>query len=146
MGKFIVVAAIVTFCAAVVLQIVLPVRAHRRATGKVVNSDSSMRKFVFRVNRSERHIIEELGRNMPTDELSCELHAESMVLKISDASSTRNYSVNIREYNGFSILQLSQIELIGSSSWIPYKLTAYIIGKLDAVPVSFAEYGEADAL
>ena len=58
----------------------------------------------------------------------------------SEYESSRKYSFEIQECEGFSILRLSQISLIEMQSHIPYKLNPFLIKKLNAQIVPFAEY------
>ena len=55
-----------------VLGIIIPIyKSHNKVTGGIINYDSTMRKFVYKVNLSSEGIINLLKTKNDVDELSC---------------------------------------------------------------------------
>ena len=124
-----------------VLAITIPIyKNHYKATNNVVNYDSMMRKFVYKVCMSSEQIINELKNTSDIDELSCEFDHERSVIKFSEYGSSREYYFKIHECNGFSVLRLEQVALLGMQSSIPYKLNPFLISKLQAEIIPFSQY------
>ena len=125
-----------------VLAIIIPVyKNHDKATNNVVNYDPMMRKYVYKVYMSKEEIISKLKNTTDIDELSCDFDFERSVIKFSEYGSSREYYFKIHECDGFSILRLEQVELLGMSSHIPLKLNPFLVSKLRAEIIPFSQYG-----
>ena len=125
-----------------VLGIIIPIyKNHSKVTGGIINYDSSMRKFVYKVNLSHQQMVDLLNTKNDVDELSCTFDFDKAIIRFSEYGSHRNYYFQIQECSGFSILKLEQVELIGMSSHVPYKLNPFIVNKLQAEIVPFSQYG-----
>lgn len=130
------------FLIPLVLGIIIPVyKSHYKATGSIINYDTTMRKFVYKVNLSSEDIINLLKIKNDIDELSCTFDFDKSVIRLSDYGSYRDYYFQVQECNGFSILRLEQVTLIGMSSHIPYKLNPFMVRKLQAEIIPFSQYG-----
>lgn len=124
-----------------VLSIIIPIyKSHYKATGKIINYDSNMRKFVYRVNLSCNDIINLLESTNDTDELSCSFDLERSVVRFSEYGSSREYYFNVKEYDDYSIFSLSQVALIGMQSYVPLKLNPFLVSKLQAEIIPFSQY------
>ena len=125
-----------------VLGILIPLcRDHRKAGGGVVNCDAMMRRFVYRVELSREEIIRLLKAGNDADELRCAFDAERDVVEISEYGSSVLYHYEIRECDGFCVLRLEQAALISVSSLVPFKLNPFIVSRLQAEPLPYAQYG-----
>lgn len=51
------------------------------------------------------------------------------------------YRFIIVEYDGFSILRLDQVPLIGMQGYVPIKLNPFLVSKINAEIIPFSEYG-----
>ena len=137
-----VVAFFFLFLIPLVLLIRIPVyKAHYKTTGNVVNYDSMMRKYVYKVYLTKAQIIYELQNTTDIDELSCKVDHERSVIKFSEYGSNREYYFQIQECDGFSMLKLEQVALIGMQSDIPLKLNPFLVSKLHAEIIPFSQYG-----
>lgn len=125
-----------------ILAIIIPVyKIHYKTTGNVINYDSTMRKYVYKVYMSSEEIINKLRSKTDTDELSCEFDFEGSIIKFSEFGSNREYHFHIQECDGFSIFRLEQVALPGMRSQIPYKLNPFLVSKLQAEIVPFSLFG-----
>ena len=124
-----------------VLGIVIPIyKEHSKVTGDVINYDSAMRKFVYKINLSSQEIINSLNTKNDVDELACSFDFEKSVISFSEYGSHRDYYFKIQECSNFSILRLEQVALLGMQSSVPYKLNPFIVSKLRAEIVPFSQY------
>ena len=112
---------------------------HKSATAGVVNHDSVMRKFIYKINLSRDEIISLLTMTNDADELSCTFDLNKAIIRFSEYGSHRDYYFQIQEYNGYSILQLEQVEGIGMQSFVPYKLNPFMVSKLYAEMLPFPQ-------
>lgn len=125
-----------------VLGIIIPIyKEHSKVTGGIINYDSTMRKFVYKINLSSQEIINLLNTKNDIDELSCAFDFEKSVVRFSEYGSHRDYYFKIQECSDFSILKLEQVALLGMQSHVPYKLNPFIVSKLRAEIVPFSQYG-----
>lgn len=125
-----------------VLGIVIPIyKNHKKATNGIMNYDDTMRKFVYKVPFSGEEIINLLKARNVKDELSYTFDFDKSIIEFSEYNAVRKYYFCIQDCNGFSILRLEQIELIGMQSYIPYKLNTFMVKKLQAEIIPFSQYG-----
>ena len=125
-----------------VLAIIIPVyKKHYETTGNIINYDSMMRKYVYKVYMSREQIINNLKNSTDIDELSCDFDFERSAIKFSEYGSNKEYYFQIQECDGFSILRLEQVALLGMQSNIPLKLNPFLVSKLQAEIIPFSLYG-----
>lgn len=117
-------------------------RANKKATGSVINYDSMMSKFVYKVFLSKDELLQRLVNSEDTDELTCEIDMASSVMTFG-AYGTRPkaYFFDIQVLDGFCILRLTATESLGMSSQIPLKLNPHMVKKLNAEMLPFSSYG-----
>ena len=99
-----------------------------------------MQTFIYKVPLSPEDIIKRLSIANDADELTCTFDLEHSIVKIEEYGTNIKYYIQIKKYEGFSILKLQQIHAIVSQSHIPLKLNPYIVNKLQAEIVPFSEY------
>lgn len=125
-----------------VLGIIIPIyKSHNKVTAGIINYDSTMRKFVYKVNLSRENIIKLLKIKNAVDSLSCTFDFDKSVIKFSEYGSNIKYYFQVQECNDFSILRLEQVALISTQSHIPYKLNPFIVSKLQAEIIPYSQYG-----
>ena len=115
-------------------------RNHNHASGGVINYDSVMKKFVYKVPLSKNEIISTLKISSDIDDLTCNFDLEKSTVIFSEYGSHREYYFYVEEYDNFSILRLEQTSSIGMSSHVPYKLNPFMISKLNAEIIPFSQY------
>lgn len=124
-----------------VLGMIIPIyKEHSKVTGGIINYDSAMRKFVYKIYLSSQEIIDLLNTKNDIDELSCAFDFEKSVIRFSEYGSHRDYYFQLQECGDFSILRLEQVALIGMKSHVPYKLNPFMVSKLQAEIVPFFQY------
>lgn len=129
------------FLLPLVLGIAVPVyKNHYKATGNIINHNSNMKKFVYKVNLSSKDIISILETKSDIDELSCTFDFKKSVITFEEYGSHREYYFQIQEFDGFAVLKLEQVASVAMQSHIPYKLNPFIISKLQAEIIPFSQY------
>ncbi len=124
-----------------VLCIIIPIyKNHSKVTDSIINHDSTMRKFVYKINFSNQEIISLLNTKSDVDELSCTFDFDKSVIRFSQYSSHRDYYFRVQECDGYSILRLEQVALVGMQSHVPYKLNPFMVSKLQAEIIPFSQY------
>ena len=123
-----------------VLGMTVPAIKNYMSATDVVNHDSSMRKFVYKVRLTRDEIIRLLEMKNGADELNCAVDLKKGIVTISEYGSHREYYLYIQECDDCSIIRLEQVTRIGMQSLVPYKLNSFMIQKLQAELVSFFEY------
>ena len=113
---------------------------HKKSCGGIINYDSSMRKFVYKIFLSSQEIVDLLSTRNEVDELSCDFDFESSVIRFSEYGSHRDYYFQVQECGDYSVLRLEQVALIGMRSSVPYKLNPFMVNKLKAEIVPFSLY------
>lgn len=129
------------FLLPLVLGIAVPVyKNHYKATGNIINHNSNMKKFVYKVNLSSKDIISILETKSDIDELSCTFDFKKSVITFEEYGSHREYYFQIQECDGSAVLKLEQVVSVAMQSHIPYKLNPFIISKLQAEIIPFSQY------
>lgn len=128
------------FLVPLVLGIVIPIyREHYKSTNGIVNYNSNMGKFVYKVNLSSDDIINILKTQNDIDELTCTFDFEKSIIKFSEYGSNKKYYYQIIECDGFSILRLEQV--VGIPNQITYRLNPFMTNKLQAEIIPFSKFG-----
>ena len=121
-----------------ILAILIPLyNTHNKTTKECVNHDTLMRSFVYKLYLPYSEIIERLQICSDADELTCTIDTAQGIMNFKEYGSERKYRFEIQQFSDHSILFLSQLELIGTSSHIPFKLNPFFIKKLDAEIIPF---------
>ena len=116
-------------------------KRHREATGDTVNYDPMMRKYIYKVRMPREEILCTLGEEVGGYELSCEIDTDSAVICfISAQGDKKRYYYDIEACEGHCILRLEAVAPIGSKSNIPCQLNPFMVEKLHAEPLPFAQY------
>lgn len=135
---FFVVLGILLVVLFIVLSIVVPTyKKHREVTGGIMNYNTTMREFVYKIPYIKSVIIEKLKIKNSFDELEYILDIELCGITFNEYGTSINYEYEIKEYDDFSVLRLKQTPPIAPQSYIPYKLNSFMVQKLDAEIIPF---------
>ncbi len=115
-------------------------KKHKEVSNGIINYDSVMRKFVYKVYLSRQEVITLLKSKNEIDELTCTFNDDETIIKISEYGSNRKYYFQVQELNGFSLLKLEQVSVIGMQSRVPFKLNPFLVKKLNAEIVPFSQH------
>ena len=115
-------------------------KKHKEISNGIINYDSLMRKFVYKVHLSKQEVITLLKLKNEIDELTCTFNNDETIIKISEFGSYRKYYFQVQEIDGYSLLKLEQVSLFGMQSQVPFKLNPFLVKKLNAEIVPFSQY------
>ena len=115
-------------------------KKHKEISNGIINYDSLMRKFVYKVHLSKQEVITLLKLKNEIDELTCTFNNDETIIKISEFGSYRKYFFQVQEIDGYSLLKLEQVSLFGMQSQVPFKLNPFLVKKLNAEIVPFSQY------
>lgn len=122
--------------------IVLPIlRRHRKATAGIVNHNSTMTKYVYKVFTDRDEIIRLLEMQNIDDEVTFQFNDDRSAVTVREPGASQEYFCIMTEYGDYTILRLEKAHFLGAQSYIQYKLNPCILRKLSAEPVPFSEYG-----
>ena len=142
MAFWIVLIAFMLVVPAVIYAGVSMYKEHSQATGKIINYDAFMNKFVYKIPLTKAEILSKFSEQNNTGELSCILDLEISVIVLADLNSREEYFFHIQEQDGFSILQLETVHVFSMhQNRIGWKLNPFMVDKLHAQIVPFAQYG-----
>lgn len=140
MIPFIIIACSIVCLLLVVSGVTIPIyKEHRDATGSVINHDTFMRKFIYKVSLSRNEIMRILQVANARDNLSCFYDSSQSILTFSAPLDHQRYLLQIDEYDSYCILKLENAARIVMRSSIPMKLNPFFVAKLQAEPVPFSE-------
>ena len=126
----------------VVFGILLPVfKRHKEVTCGIENYNSTMTRFVYKVDFSRDEIIRLLEIKNIGDEIFFQFDTDRSIVTVSEPGASQKYCCTIVEYEGYSIPKLEKVHFLDMQSYIQYKMNPCIIRKLSAEPVPFSEYG-----
>ena len=114
-------------------------RKHKESTEGIINHDSLMRKFVYKVYLTRNEIIGILLSVCSGDKLVCKFDSDLSTMVFSDILNSEAYYLVTEKQGDFSILKLERIAG-HSKSQIKYKLNPFIVSKLKAEALPFSEY------
>lgn len=126
----------------VVIGIIMPVlRRHKKSTGGIVNYNSLMIKYVYKVYSNRDEVIRLLEMQNIDDEVTFQFNNDYSAVTVREPGASQEYSCIMTEYEEYTILRLEKTHFLDVQSYIQYKLNPCIIRKLSAEPVPFSEYG-----
>lgn len=107
----------------------------------VTNYDSTMREFVYRVNKSESEIIKELKNKHSDSKLKFEYNEKDELINFyTEYPDERNkvaYCFEIKEYEDFSILRVWRKNLFQEGNIYMYYLNDFWYKKIYAEPIPY---------
>ena len=113
---------------------------HQKSSGGVVNYDCLMRKFVYMTPLSKEEVFVRLGEQNYADSLQCTFAPNLSIVYFSTFWGTIRYHFQMEHLGDRILLRFHKIGFT-TCGYFPYKLNPYIITKLNAVPLPYAQYG-----
>ena len=108
----------------------------------LINYDSCMRKFVFRVDLTKEEVYERLRTRNVTDVLEYILNEDLSVITFKYYNGEISYTFSVCEYdnNDYLIIRLEQLLLIPGKSRILKNINKFFFMKLDAKILDYDKY------
>ena len=105
----------------------------------IMNCDTLMRIFMYKINLSKEELIQRLKIRNVTDEMEYKFDPEEMEITFYKYNYGINYEIDIKEYNKFCIVRLELIPIIHSQSNIPIYMNSFWIKKFNAELIPYTE-------
>lgn len=107
----------------------------------ITNYDSTMREFVYKVNKSENEIIKELKNKHSDSKLKFEYNEKDELINFyteyPDEMNKVAYCFEIKEYENFSILRVWRKYLFQERNMYMYYLNDFWYKKIYAEPIPY---------
>ena len=112
---------------------------HKKVTNGVVNYDSHLNKFLYKVNFTKDEIIEKLQERDVADYTYCTYDYDTSILRYVDIGQNKEFYLNVRKVDGLSILILEGTAFFQNLSI--YEFNMFIVRKLQAEAIPYSKYG-----
>ena len=103
----------------------------------VVNYDTFMRKFVFRIELTKEEFYSQLKMHNVNDSLDYCLSDDCSTISFIRYSGKYQYKIFADEVNDFIVLRLEQIPIVSKAT---YLINEFFIKKFNATPLEFEEH------
>lgn len=117
-----------------------PMLQHNKLLNGVVNYDTFMRKFVFRVELTKEELYAQLKMHNINDSLEYYLNDDYSVITFTRYNAKFPYKILIDECSGYIILKVEQIPLIMNKGIVPYCINDFFVKKFNAKPLQYGKY------
>ncbi len=112
-----------------------PMLKHKRYSNGVVNYNASMDKFVYRVESTEKEILELLKTHNVSDVLNYDVNDTFTVITFKKFNAKSSYQIFFEPYNDYVILK---IELISPfQNILGYYINEFWVQKIQAIPLDY---------
>ena len=113
-------------------------KKHNRLLGGVVNYDTFMKRYVFRIDLGRDDFVRQLKIKNAYDVLPYEYDEETGVIVFKKYNTDYKYRIYIQSKESYIILKVEQICF---SSKVAYDINYFWINKFNAIPLEFNQFG-----
>ncbi len=103
----------------------------------VVNYDTFMRKFVFRIELTKEDFYSQLKMHNVNDTLEYSLNDDCSVITFIMYNMKYSYKIIVDDFNELTILRVEQIQVTSKPA---FYINEFFIKKFNAKPVEFKKY------
>ena len=140
MEKYIYIFVIIFFL--VVIPIALynifkPMFRQNKLLNGVVNYDTFMRKFVFRIELTKEEFYSQIKIRNINDVLEYSLNEDCSVITFTMYNMKYSYRIIVNDFNESIILRVEQIQITSKQA---FRINEFFIKKFNATPLEFEKY------
>ena len=117
--------------------ILKPMFKHNKLLNGIVNYDTFMRKYVFRIELTKEDFYTQLKTRNINDVLEYSLNDNCSVITFIMYSTKYSYAIKVDDFNESIVLRVEQIQAISRSAFI---INEFFIKKFNATPLEFEKY------
>ncbi len=117
--------------------ILKPIFRQKELLHGVVNYDTFMRKFLFRIELEKEEFFEQLKIHNINDILEYCLNEDCSVITFLKYNDKFPYKILIAEYNEYIVLNVEQIPTVMNKANVPYYINSFFIKKFNAKPIDY---------
>ncbi len=122
----------------VVLYVIFkPMFRENKLLNGIVNYDTFMRKFVFRISLTKEEFYSQLKIRNINDILEYSLNDDCSVITFAMYNMKYSYKINVDDFNESIILRVKQIQVTSKPA---FYINEFFIKKFNATPLEFEKY------
>ena len=137
MEKYIHIFVIVVLIPIVLYLILKPMLQHRKLLNGVVNYDTLMRKYVFRIALKKEDFYTQLKAQNVYDVLEYTLSEDATVITFKLYNSKYPYEIKVEAFDESIVLRVKQLSAVGRPAFL---INEFFLKKFNAKPLDFEKY------
>ena len=114
-----------------------PMFRQNRLLNGIVNYDTFMRKFVFRIEITKEEFYSQLKIRNINDVLEYSLNDDCSVITFTMYNMKYSYKIIVDDFNESIILRVEQIQITSKPA---FRINEFFIKKFNATPLEFEKY------
>ena len=114
-----------------------PMFRQNKLLNGIVNYDTFMRKFVFRIEITQEEFYSQLKIRNINDVLEYSLNEDCSVITFTMYNMKYSYKIIVDDFNESIILRVEQIQIISKPA---FRINEFFIKKFNATPLEFEKY------
>ena len=114
-----------------------PMFRQNKLLNGIVNYDTFMRKFVFRIEITKEEFYSQLKIRNINDVLEYSLNEDCSVITFTMYNMKYSYKIIVEDFNESIILRLEQIQVTSKPA---FRINEFFIKKFNAKPLEFEKY------
>ena len=114
-----------------------PMFRQNKLLNGIVNYDTFMRKFVFRIEITKEEFYSQLKIRNINDVLEYSLNEDCSVITFTMYNMKYSYKIIVDDFNESIILRVEQIQI---TSKLAFRINDFFIKKFNATPLEFEKY------
>ena len=117
--------------------ILKPMFRQNKLLNGIVNYDTFMRKFVFRIEITKEEFYSQLKIRNINDVLEYSLNEDCSVITFTMYNMKYSYKIIVDDFNESIILRVEQIQITSKPA---FRINEFFIKKINATPLEFEKY------
>ena len=114
-----------------------PMFRQNKLLNGIVNYDTFMRKFVFRIEITKEEFYSQLKIRNINDVLEYSLNEDCSVITFTMYNAKYSYKIIVDDFNESIILRVEQIQITSKPA---FRINEFFIKKFNATPLEFEKY------
>ena len=114
-----------------------PMFRQNKLLNGIVNYDTFMRKFVFRIEITKEEFYSQLKIRNINDVLEYSLNEDCSVITLTMYNMKYSYKIIVDDFNESIILRVEQIQITSKPA---FRINEFFIKKFNATPLEFEKY------
>ena len=114
-----------------------PMFRQNKLLNGIVNYDTFMRKFVFRIEITKEEFYSQLKIRNINDVLEYSLNEDCSVITFTMYNMKYSYKIIVDDFNELIILRVEQIQITSKPA---FRINEFFIKKFNATPLEFEKY------
>jgi len=114
-----------------------PMFRQNKLLNGIVNYDTFMRKFVFRIEITKEEFYSQLKISNINDVLEYSLNVDCSVITFTMYNMKYSYKIIVDDFNESIILRVEQIQITSKPA---FRINEFFIKKFNATPLEFEKY------